>query len=324
MRADRVALRPRVSYSGSHKGIPVTVQNPAAAAVEPSAKVIAVCCGIGAAACWAVGLVAARHGIAIGLSPADLAFHRFMWSGLILLPLALRWGLRDMGGIGWGVGILLMVLGGPGLSMLSHAGFILAPLGHGAVIQPSTATLGGLMLATLVLGEPLFRARLFGALTIVGGLVLMGIDALLNIGTQALGGDLSFVAAGLCWATMLTLLRLRKIDSVRATVIISVLSLLIYAPLHALLFGFERMIALGWAENALQIVAQGILSGPLATYLSAYAASVLGTGRGATFSALVPAFTMLIGVLALGEMPTLLQLGGLAVVALGFRLVMKR
>jgi drug/metabolite transporter (DMT)-like permease len=301
----------------------VTVQTPAAA-IAPSAKLIAVACGIGAAACWAVGLVAARHGIAIGLSPADLAFHRFMWSGLVMLPFALRWGLGDMAGIGWGAGILLMVLGGPGLSILSHAGFILAPLGHGAVIQPSTATLGGLLLATMVLGEPLMRARVLGALTIVGGLVLMGIDALINIGTHALGGDLSFVAAGLCWATMLTLLRLRNIDSVRATVVISVLSLLIYAPLHAVLFGFDNMLAVGWRENLIQIVAQGILSGPLATYFSARAASVLGTGRGATFSALVPGFTILIGVVGLSEWPTLLQLGGLAVVAAGFRLVMKR
>ena len=239
-----------------------------------------------------------------------------------MLPLAWSWGLRDAGGIGWPLGILLMILGGPGLSILSHAGFILAPLGHGAVIQPSTATLGGLLLATLVLREPSRRARVLGALTIVCGLVLMGVDALINIGTHALGGDTLFIAAGLCWATMLTLLRLRQIDSVRATVIISVLSLLIYAPLHALVFGFQNILAVGWKENVLQIVTQGILSGPLATYLAAYAASVLGTGRGATFSALVPVFTILAGVLALGELPTLIQLMGLAVVAVGFRLVM--
>jgi drug/metabolite transporter (DMT)-like permease len=301
----------------------VTVQS-SAAALSPSAKLIAVCCGVGAAACWGIGLTAARHGIAIGLSPADLAFHRFMWSGLLMLPLAWRWGLGDLGGIGWPLGILLMILGGPGLSMLSHAGFILAPLGHGAVIQPSTATLGGLLLATLVLREPLRRARVAGALTIVAGLVLMGVDALLNIGTHALGGDALFIAAGMCWAAMLTLLRLRQIDSVRATVIISVLSLLVYAPLHALLFGFRNVLAVGWSENLLQIVTQGILSGPLATYLAAYAASVLGTGRGATFSALVPGFTILVGVVALGEIPTLIQLMGLAVVAVGFRLVMQR
>jgi drug/metabolite transporter (DMT)-like permease len=192
------------------------------------------------------------------------------------------------------------------------------------VIQPSTATLGGLLLATIVLREALSRARVAGAFIIVAGVVLMGVDALLNIGTHALGGDMLFICAGMCWASMLTILRLRNIDSVRATVVISVLSLLIYAPLHAMIFGFHNIAAVGWRENLLQIVTQGILSGPLATYLSAYAASVLGTGRGATFSALVPGFTILVGVVALGELPTLIQLGGLAVVAVGFRLVMKR
>lgn len=301
----------------------MTVESPAAG-VRPNAKLIAILCGVGAALCWGIGLTAARHGIAVGLTPMDLAFHRFMWSGLLMLPLAMRWGMRDAGGIGWGTGIALMVLGGPGLSILSHAGFILAPLGHGAVIQPSTAALGGLLLATVVLREHPPRTRIIGALVIVGGLVLMGMDALLNIGTHALGGDALFIGAGLCWAAMLTILRLKNIDSVRATVIISVLSLLIYAPLHALLFGFGNMIAAGWRENLLQIVAQGILSGPLATYLSAYAATVLGAGRGASFSALVPGFTILVGVLALGEWPTAIQLAGLAVVAVGFRYVMKR
>ena len=37
--------------------------------------------------CWAAGFVAAKHGIAKGLSPTDLAFHRFVWSGLLLMPL---------------------------------------------------------------------------------------------------------------------------------------------------------------------------------------------------------------------------------------------
>jgi drug/metabolite transporter (DMT)-like permease len=33
---------------------------------------------------------------------------------------------------------------------------------------------------------------------------------------------------------------------------------------------------------------------------------------------------MVVGVMTLGEMPTVIQLAGLAVVAVGFRLVMKR
>ena len=65
-----------------------------------------------AAACWAIGFVAARHGVLNGLTPADIGFHRFVWSGVFLLPLVWRAGLRDLGGVGWGRGLIMMLLAG--------------------------------------------------------------------------------------------------------------------------------------------------------------------------------------------------------------------
>ena len=104
--------------------------------------VVGVACGTGAALCWAAGLVAARHGIAIGLTPSDLTFHRFVWAGLVLLPLVAHSGPSNLGGVGWGRGILLTLTGGPTVGLFSYAGFLLVPLGHGGVIQPSCAALG--------------------------------------------------------------------------------------------------------------------------------------------------------------------------------------
>src|SRR5258707_8901024 len=102
-------------------------------------------CGAGAAFFWAAGFAAARHGIAFGFSPAALAVHRFAWAGLFLLPLLLReGGLGDLGGLGWGRGVLLTLAGGPPLAIISYSGFLLVPLGHGGVIQPSCAALFGL------------------------------------------------------------------------------------------------------------------------------------------------------------------------------------
>src|SRR5262249_56957689 len=89
--------------------------------------------------------------------------HRYIWSGLALLPTMVRGGIGDLNGIGWGRGILLAVLGGPVFAILGYAGFLLVPLGHGGVIQPSSGTLGGLFLATLVLRERLIPSRLVGA-----------------------------------------------------------------------------------------------------------------------------------------------------------------
>ena len=102
--------------------------------------------------------------------------HRFLWSGIAFLPLVLRAGVGNLCGIGWGRGLVLMVLGGPVMSLISYTGFLFVPLGHGSVIQPSSATLGGLLLAAVFLRERVPLSRVLGAVAIVGGLVVIGAE----------------------------------------------------------------------------------------------------------------------------------------------------
>jgi drug/metabolite transporter (DMT)-like permease len=281
-----------------------------------------VACGAGAALFWAAGFVAARHGIAAGFSPADIVFHRFVWAGLVFLPFVVRDGLRDLGGLGWAKGVALTLVGGPPLAFLSYAGFLFVPLAHGGVIQPSCAAVGGLVLATLVLKEKLPARRATGAAVIVAGLAVIGAEALATIGTHGLVGDLSFVTAGLMFAGFATLLRLWHIAPTRAVAVTSVVSLVDVA-IQWLAFGFERMIALGLTENLVQFAAQGIFAGAAATYLFTRSVVLLGAGRAAVFPSLVPGFTLLIGFLTLGEIPSLAQLAGFAIVLLGFRMTQK-
>jgi drug/metabolite transporter (DMT)-like permease len=286
------------------------------------ANAAGIACGAGAALFWAAGFVAARYGIAIGFSPADIAIHRFAWAGLVFLPLVARHGLRDLAGVGWAKGVTLTVFGGPPLALLSYAGFLFVPLAHGGVIQPSCAALGGLALASLVLKEKLPIGRALGAAVIVAGLAVIGADALATIGTHGLVGDLAFVSAGLMFALFATLLRRWRIAPMRAVAVTSVVSL-IGLPIHWLVFGFERMIGLGLVENLVQLVAQGIFAGAGATYLFTRSVVLLGAGRSAVFPSLVPGFTLLIGFLVLGEVPSLAQLAGFAIVLIGFRLTQK-
>ncbi|MPZ55710.1 MAG: EamA family transporter [Rhizobiales bacterium] len=280
-------------------------------------------CGIATALFWALGLVAAKHGIASGLGPADIALHRNVWVGAALLPvLALRGGLRDLGGIGWPRGIGLMIFGGVPFAILSYSGFMLVPLGHGGVIQPSCAALGGIVLSALVLREPTPAWRVSGALAIVAGLMLLGWEALATIGSHGILGDLTFASAGLSFAVFGLMLRSWRIPPMRAVAIVSVLSLA-YVPVHWAVFGFGRIIAAGWAENLLQIAAQGVFAGSLSIYLFTRTVILLGASRAALFPALVPALTLLLGFLTLGDVPTLIQLAGLVIVGVGFRLAMK-
>jgi len=227
---------------------------------------LGVACGAGAALFWALGFVATRHGLKLGFTPADLLMHRFLWSGLVFLPIVLRAGIGNLCGIGWGRGLVLMVLGGPVMSLISYTGFLFVPLGHGSVIQPSSATLGGLLLAAVFLGERVPFSRVLGAVAIVGGLVVIGAESIGHIGPDGVLGDLLFVLTGFMFAVFGTLLRHWRVNAFSAATVISVLSLSLL-PIYAAFGGFARVASLGLGENVLQALAQGSLTGYSWMYL---------------------------------------------------------
>ena len=276
-----------------------------------------VACGAGAALFWALGFVAARQGVTAGLSPLVIALHRFAWPGLALLPFVARNDFADLRMVGWRRGAALALSGGLPLALFSYLGYLFVPLGHGAIIQPSCAALGGLILARLVLHEAPPPRRIVGALAIVVGLGVIGAEALGTMGRQGVAGDLLFVAAGSCFAIFGMLVRLWRIPAMRAVTVTTVLSL---AGLPIVLGDFANMIAAGFYENLMQAVVQGAFAGAGAIYLFTRSVVLLGVGRAALFPALVPPFTLLIGAIALGEVPSLLQLAGLVIVVAGFRL----
>jgi drug/metabolite transporter (DMT)-like permease len=278
-----------------------------------SATALGLLCGTGAAFFWALGFVAARQGIEAGLSPFVIALDRFVWPGLALLPVVAADGFRDLGGS-------LALFGGLPLALLAYIGYVFVPLGHGGVIQPSCAALGGLILARLVLKEPLPPRRIAGALLIVAGLAVIGSEAVRTMGPQGILGDLLFVLAGCFFAIFGILVRRWQIAPLRAAAITSVLSL---AGLPVLLFGIDKLLASSFLENLMQAIVQGALTGAGATYLFARAVVLLGAGRAVLFPSLVPPFTLLVGFLALGEAPSAPQLIGLAVVVVGFPLTQR-
>jgi len=281
------------------------------------ATALGVACGAGSALFWAFGFVAAKHGVQAGMSPLLLSLHRFIWPGLALFPVLARDGLGDLGGLGWRRGIAMTLVGGLPLALWSYFGYVYVPLGHGAIIQPSCAAVGGLILARLVVKEALPRRRIAGAAIIVLGLAVIGAEALHTMGRQGLFGDLLFVAAGSSFAVFGMLLRLWRVPPMHAAAVTSVLSLV---GLPILLFAYGNLIAAGFRENLLQAIVQGIFAGPAAIYLFTRAVVLLGAGRAALYPSLVPPFSLLVGFLAMGEVPSLPQLIGLAVVVIGFRL----
>ena len=286
--------------------------------------IIGIVCGTLAALAWAAGFVVAKHGVQIGFSPADIAFHRFFWSGLLVLPLIVREGLRDLGGIGWSRASVMTVLSGPPQSLLAYTGFILVPLGHGTTIQPACAALSGLVLASLILHEKATLQRIIGGAIIIAGLLMFGAESLTTIGNAGVGGDLLFATAGLFWATFGTLLRLWNVPGTRAVMAVGAVSVIVLAPIYLLIYGISGLAKQSLFENLLQAVVQGGIAGSLPIYLFAHAVIALGGGRAATFPALVPIFGVIIGYLALGVVPSLAQFVGMLIVLVGFHFALRR
>jgi drug/metabolite transporter (DMT)-like permease len=281
---------------------------------------LGVVCGAGAALCWAAGFVAARHGILTGMSPLVLALHRYVWPGLALIPVAAVGDFGDLGRVGLWRAVVITLFGGLPLALWSYYGYVYVPLGHGAIIQPSCAALGGLVLSSLVLNEKLPPRRILGGLAMVAGLVIIGIEALHTIGAHGFLGDMMFVAAGSSFAIFGMLLRLWRISAMPAVALTSIVSL---AGLPLLFFCFDNFLAAGFLPNLLQAIVQGVFAGAGAVFLFTRAVILLGAGRAALFPALVPPFTLLIGFIALGEAPSVSQLIGLVVVVIGFWLAQR-
>ncbi len=290
---------------------------------DAAPALLGVVCGIAAALFWAFGFVATRHGLKAGFTPVDLLVHRYVWSGVAFLPLVFRAGISDLCGIGWARGLALMVLGGPVMSLISYSGFLFVPLGHGSVIQPSCATLGGILLGALVLKERISASRVLGAVVIVGGLGVIGAESIGHIGLDGVQGDLIFVLTGTMFAGFGAALRHWRVSALSAAAVINVLSLSLL-PIYAVTAGPARIAAIGLEENAIQALAQGLLAGPLALYLYAVSVTRLGVARAAVFPACVPALTLLVGWLLIGEPPTALQAAGLVTVLFGFYLAQRQ
>jgi drug/metabolite transporter (DMT)-like permease len=275
-------------------------------------------CGATMALGASLSFVAARAGILGGLLAIDMIFARFIVAGLIMLPVLIRFGARDLAGLGWRRALILTLLGGAPFALLQTGGYGFAPLAHGAVIAPSTVTIVSTVGAALFLHERLSRDHLVGAAVVLGGILLIGWDGLAQPGGErAWLGDLMFFTSSLLWAGFTLLLRHWRVPALRATAVVSVLSFAITTPAYVGIMGAAHLAALPFGLLAAQGLVQGGVQGALTMVAYSQAVMLLGVSRAVLFPAIVPAVSVLIGIPIVGELPSALQVAGLVLVTLG-------
>ncbi|MBX9646643.1 MAG: DMT family transporter [Xanthobacteraceae bacterium] len=273
--------------------------------------------GIIAAGTWAAFSVAARVGIDSGLNAWDLTAIRFIVAGFVLLPVMIRRGVYDLGGIGWGRGAVLAIGAGPLFSLLYTYGLSVTPFAHGPVISPSVVTIGTIGLAAVLLGERPSMVRILGVLIVITGLVLVAGSRSDGAGIGQLSVlDLVFVVSGLLWASYTINLRRWKLDPLGATAAVAVISMLVMLPAYAATANVAKLVAAPGAV-AIQAFMQGILAAVIAVIAFNNAVKHLGPSKAGLFPSLVPMLAVLLGIPVLGEWPNGAQTFGIILATIG-------
>ena len=291
--------------------------------VEPSRWTTSVAFGYVCGAIMALGasisFAAARSGIVEGLAPDDMIFVRFVVAGLAMLPLLLYWGLPGLAGIGWPRSLALLLTGGPLFAILQTGGYAFASLAHGAVIAPSTVTILSTVAAGVVLGEVLTRSHQAGATLVLAGISMIGWQGIVDSapGERVWIGDALFFLSSVLWAGFTVLIRHWRIDAVRATAVVAVLSFLAITPAYVGYRGISHLAGLPAGLLVTQGIVQGLVQSVITIMAYNRSIAILGVSRAVLFPAIVPAISVLIGIPALGEVPNVLQVVGLTVVSAG-------
>jgi drug/metabolite transporter (DMT)-like permease len=305
-------------HPGGDRAPPRPAARPADPTPRPPARGAAAA-GLGfgliAVAAWAGYLAFARLGVSQGLEAPDVVFLRFVPAGLVMLPVLVRAGLRDLGGVGWARGAALTLAAGPLFIALGIDGFHHASLATGAVIQPASATLSSLPLAWALVGARPAGAQVAAAAVVLAGLAMMLFAA--GAGPGVAHGAADFIAGGALWALYTVLLRRWSVGAAQATAIVAVFSALVAGPAYLAATGGAALLRLDPATLAAQVVVQGLGAGVIALLAFGRAVTLLGPSQAAMITALVPGAALAIGAPVTGEIPAPLQIGGALVVTAG-------
>jgi drug/metabolite transporter (DMT)-like permease len=290
---------------------------------------LGVVCAIGVLLIWTSFILIARVSAKGHLSPFDIAFVRFAFSGLIALPVIFwrrDWLLKQLAPnrrVAVHRAAALTVTAGVGYCSFAYSGFFFAPVSHAAVLLPGSLPLYTAVFAALLLGERFGRARLIGLAAIVAGNLLIGSTSLLQAldGDHTWKGDVLFLCASMSWALYSVLCRRWHLGALPATCAIAIGCLVSYVPVFAFAAATglvpTQLTSAPWSEIVFQAVYQGGISMFVAGVAFTQVIKTFGPVRTTMITAVVPVLATISAVPLLGESLTAVGGAGLVSVTLG-------
>ena len=275
--------------------------------------IIGLASAVGVVLLFSSFVLVSRYGLRSELQPADLAFLRFLVSGLVLLPVLVRHGT---GGLPLRQVALLAALGGLAFALLAYHGFARAPASHGSALIHGTLPAFSLLAGYFIVGHRPERSRLLGGLAIGAGVLLMIWDSLLVASSRQLLGDMLLLSASACWAGYGVLVRRHGLSATTATAIVTTSAMIGYVPAYLGVTSL-RILNLPLSDVLFQAAFQGLLIGALSGVLYTRVVETLGANAAALSAALVPALTTIMAIPLLGEEPSVSTLLGVVLLTCG-------
>ncbi|MDO4683353.1 MAG: DMT family transporter [Lautropia sp.] len=275
--------------------------------------------GLAAALIWGGFPVMTRLGVhQPGLGQDDITFIRYAVSGLILMPFLRPSLLRQFS---WqAIGIVVAGIGFPYMLVVS-SGLKGAPVEVFALITPGGMICFSLLMSRLILKTAFTRESIIGITLIIAGAFSVYLTQHMESRTDTCHSCMGyFVLGAFLWACYTVATRKYAFTAFQLTVIVSVISMLIYGPFYLHEHGM-KILSLDTSTLLWQAFYQGVLVSILALFFYSKSVQLLGSVAGATFAALVPVFSTLMADLLLGEHVPMTSWAALLVITTGMLIV---
>jgi drug/metabolite transporter (DMT)-like permease len=266
---------------------------------------------------WVGWTVSSSYSVRAGLTAYDLTALRFGTAGLIMLPVALRKGLR----IGpWGIwgGLALAATMGATYNTITVTGMRFAPTSHASGIIINTMLVLTTAGAVLFLKERTSKLRLGGiAVSLTGiGCLLYAKGAGDSSPADLMLGHILFLVGGVIWALHALFIKAWKADPIHVTAVVCVISAVLYMPIYYL-FLPSGIGPHNYTEAAFQAVYQGLINSVCATFCFNRAIRLIGASTTSAFLPLIPVLSTLVAIPVMHEMPAHIEWMGLGLAAIG-------
>lgn len=289
------------------------------AAASSRNKLVGIACALLAVSIWGGWIVATRHAVSGHLTPAAVAWLRFVVTAVVLVP----WW--------WKVGIVprrglvpfLFCFAGSGLLFFLVVGNAMryVPAADVGPLLPGTLPLVVALILVLGFGERIGRLRAVGFACIALGVLALGgrsVFETMSSGGEAWRGHLLLLTGATLWAGYVVAFPRTGMTTPQVLGLAGLWSIVLLTP-----FGLPPLIETvraghGW-EVVLQFGMQGVAA-LVALLAFGEALERLGASRAAAFTGLVPPLAALIAIPALGEHPDGAAIAGILASSLGVAL----